>query len=48
MPNNNAEEAEVEWLYEELQDLFEVTAKKKKKLFSSYGTEMQSRKSRDS
>ena len=27
-PNSNAEEAEVEWVYEDLQDLFELTAKK--------------------
>ena len=27
-PNRNAEEAEVEWLYEDLQDLLELTPKK--------------------
>ena len=27
-PTNNAEEAEVEWLYEDLQDLLEITPKK--------------------
>ena len=27
-PTNNAEEAEVEWLYEDLQDLLELTPKK--------------------
>ena len=27
-PNNNAEEAEAEWFYEDLQDLLEVTLKK--------------------
>ena len=27
-PINNAEEAEVEWFYEDLQDLLELTAKK--------------------
>ena len=27
-PNSNAEEAEVEWFYEDLQDLVELTAKK--------------------
>ena len=27
-PNSNAEEAEVEWFYEDLQDLFELTPKK--------------------
>ena len=26
-PNNNAEEAEVEWFYEDLQDLLELTPK---------------------
>ena len=28
MPNTNAKEAEVEWLYEDLQDLLELTPKK--------------------
>ena len=27
-PTNNAEEAEVEWLYEDLQDLLELTHQK--------------------
>ena len=27
-PNNNAEEAEVEWFHEDLQDLLELTPKK--------------------
>ena len=27
-PNSNAEEAEVEWFYEDLQDLLEVTPQK--------------------
>ena len=27
-PTSNAEEAEVEWFYEDLQDLFELTSKK--------------------
>ena len=27
-PNNNAEEAEVEWFYEDLQDILEITTKK--------------------
>ena len=27
VPTNNAEEAEVEWFYEDLQDLLELTAK---------------------
>ena len=31
-PTSNAEEAEVEWFYEDLQDLLELTAKKKKLL----------------
>ena len=30
-PTTNAEEAEVEWLYEDLQDLLELAPKKKKK-----------------
>ena len=30
-PTTNAGEAEVEWLYEDLQDLLELTSKKKKK-----------------
>ena len=30
-PNISAEEAEVEWLFEDLQDLLELTPKKKKK-----------------
>ena len=30
-PSTNAKEAEVEWFYEDLQDLLELTAKKKKK-----------------
>ena len=28
MPTNNAEEAEVEWFYEDLQDLLELTPQK--------------------
>ena len=39
-PTSNAEEAEVEWFYEDLQDLLELTPKKKMS-FSSYGTGMQ-------
>ena len=31
IPTTNAEEADVEWLYEDIQDLLEVTPKKKKK-----------------
>ena len=34
-PTTNAEEAEVEQVYEDLQDLLELTPKKKKKSFSS-------------
>ena len=34
-PTSNAEEAEVERFYEDLQDLLELTGKKKKKSFSS-------------
>ena len=34
-PTINAEEAEVEQLYEDLQDLLELTPKKKKMFFSS-------------
>ena len=51
MPSNagpmtsNAEEAEVEWFYEDLQDLLELIPKKKS--FSSYSLECKSRKSRD-
>ena len=33
-PTSNAEEAEVEWFYEDLQDLLELTPKKKKMSFS--------------
>ena len=39
-PNTNAEEAEVEQFYEDLQDLLELTPKKKKS-FLSRGTGMQ-------
>ena len=34
-PTSNAEEAEVEWFYEDLQDLLELTSKKMS--FSLYG-----------
>ena len=37
--NSNTEEAEVEWFYEDLQDLLELTPKKMS--FSLYGTGMQ-------
>ena len=39
VPTSNAEEAEVEWFYEVLQDLLELTPKKMS--FSSQGTGMQ-------
>ena len=32
-PTSNPEEAEVEWFYEDLQDLLELTSKKKDILF---------------
>ena len=38
-PTSNAEEAEVERFYEDLQDLLELTPKKD--IFSLYGTGMQ-------
>jgi len=38
-PTSNAEEAEVEWFYEDLQDLLELTPKKMS--FSLQGTGMQ-------
>ena len=34
-PTSNAEESEVEWFSEELQDLLELPPKKKKKILSS-------------
>ena len=47
-PTTNAEEAEVEWLYEALQELLELTPKKKKKILFHYRElECKSRKSRD-
>ena len=48
-PTTNAEEAEVEWFSEDLQDLLELTPKKKKKKcpFHHRGLEHISRKSRD-
>ena len=39
-PTSNAEKAEVEWFYEDLQDLLELTLKKKMS-FSLKGTGMQ-------
>ena len=47
VPNTNAEEAEVEWFYEDLQDLLERTSKKRYP-FHHRGLECKSRKSRDS
>ena len=44
-PSTNAEEAEVEWLYEDLQDLLELTPRKRC-LFHHTGLECKSRKSR--
>ena len=38
-PTSNAEEADVEWFYEDLQDLLELTPKKD--VLSLYGTWMQ-------
>ena len=43
---SNAEEAEVEWFYEDLQDLLELTHKKRCP-FHQRGSEWKSRKSRD-
>ena len=37
MPTSNAEEAEVEWFYEDPQDLLELTPKKKKCPFHHRG-----------
>ena len=45
-PTSNAEEAEVEWLYEDLQDLLELIPKKRSP-FHYRGLECKSRKSRD-
>ena len=45
-PTSNAEEAEVDWSDEDLQDLLELTEKKKKS-FHHRGLEYKSRKSRD-
>ena len=48
-PTTNAEEAEVEWFYEDLQDLLELIKKKKDEMspFHYRGLECKSRKSRD-
>ena len=45
-PSTNAEEAEVEWFYEDLKDLLELTPKKRCS-FHHRGLECKSRKSRD-
>ena len=45
-PTNNAEEAEVEWFYEDLQDLLELTPKKRYS-FHHRVLECKSRKSRN-
>ena len=45
-PTTNANEAEVEWFYEDLQDLLELTPKKRCP-FHYRGLECKSRKSRD-
>ena len=45
-PTNNAEEAEVEWFYEDLQDLLELTPKRRCP-FHYRGLECKSRKSRN-
>ena len=45
-PTSNAEEAEVEWFYEDLQDLLELTPRKRCP-FHYWGLECKSRKSRD-
>ena len=45
-PNSNAEEAEVEWFYEDLQDLLELTPQKRCP-FHYRGLECKSRKSRN-
>ena len=48
-PASNAEEAEVEWFYEDLQDLLELTPKQTNKNcpFHHRGLECKSRKSRN-
>ena len=46
-PTSNAEEAEVEWFYEDLQDLLELTLQKRCP-FHYRGLECKSRKSRNS
>ena len=46
VPTSNVEEAEVEWFYEDLQDLLELTSKKRYP-FHYRGLEYKSRKSRN-
>ena len=46
-PTTNAKEAEVKWFYEDLQDLLELTTKKKKNHFHYRGLECKSRKLKD-
>jgi len=46
-PTSNAEQAEVEWFYEDLQDLLELTPKKYVLSIHYRGLECKSRKSRD-
>ena len=46
VPSTNAEEAEVEWFYDDLQDLLEITPKKRC-AFHYRGLECKSRKSKD-
>ena len=38
VPTSNAEEAEVEWFYEDLQDILELTPKKKKSHVQLFAT----------
>ena len=45
-PTSNGEEAEIEWFYEDLQDLLELTPKKRCP-FHYRGLEYKSRKSRN-
>ena len=45
-PTSNTEETEVEWFYEDLQDLLELTLKKRCH-FNHKGLECKNRKSRD-
>ena len=46
-PTTKAEEAKVEWFYEELQDLLELTTATKRCSFHHRGLECENRKSRD-